>query len=343
MRCRSVLLCAAGNAAATAAAAASLMEKSPEFAARVATMVRGALTKGSTFDGLALLPDEATGRGVFADCAYGEGATLLSVPLDGLSISSHQLLRHSPELVAMRPPSLDEVAHLMTSRSIQDPVLFDQVHLALLLAGERMRGEASPHAAYLDALPYPALDDAAVIGRHKDALDPMVLVEWDDYQKEFLAILHIMLRRWGPHAPPVEVAYWALRTTMCRMHMLPADAVAPTDMGSALNYAALNTVDQADRQHRWVRRVKAAIGAVTGNPTAGEEYRLAPTLVPILDMVGHLPSGNVRVEIASRPEVGSCVELHAVRPIDQGEEIGLRFNSCQTEAFLLYRFGFIPH
>ncbi|EPY25903.1 hypothetical protein STCU_06419 [Strigomonas culicis] len=229
----------------------------------------------------------------------------------------------------------------MTARSILDPVLYEQVHLALLLAAEHMHTE-SPLNPYLNILPHPAMDDAAVIAQYKDAIDPMLLVEWDDYQREFLAVLRILLRRWGPAAPPVELAYWALRTVFSRMHMLPSHGLAPEDVGSTLNYSALSTVDLANRRTQWRRRIKGTFGALMGNLSAAEEYRLVPTLVPLIDMTPHLPSTNVQVEVGTRPGLGSCVELRALREIEKGERIGMRFNTTQSPAFLLYRFGFIP-
>ncbi|EPY31282.1 hypothetical protein STCU_03533 [Strigomonas culicis] len=230
----------------------------------------------------------------------------------------------------------------MTARSILDPVLYEQVHLALLLAAEHMHTE-SPLNPYLNILPHPAMDDAAVIAQYKDAIDPMLLVEWDDYQREFLAVLRILLRRWGPAAPPVELAYWALRTVFSRMHMLPSHGLAPEDVGSTLNYSALSTVDLANRRTQWRRRIKGTFGALMGNLSAAEEYRLVPTLVPLIDnSTPHLPSTNVQVEVGTRPGLGSCVELRALREIEKGERIGMRFNTTQSPAFLLYRFGFIP-
>lgn len=300
--------------------------------------------KGSraSLDGVAVRPREGDCRGLYATSIFGEGTTVLSVPLHNLGISADRLLQSSAQLQSLKPPSLDEVRHLMSARSIQDTVLYEQVYLALLLAAEHMQANSTLNT-YLNILPHPAINDAAVIAANKRSVDPMALLEWDGYQKELLAVLHIVLRRWGPRAPPVEVAYWALRTVLSRMHMLPVHGVAPEDVGSSLNYTALSTVDRADRQRKWRRRVRAVWGALRGQLSAGEDYRLVPTLVPLLDMAGHLPSGNVRVEVTTRSGIGSCVELRALRKIQSGEEIGLRFNSSQSPAFLLFRFGFIPH
>lgn len=311
------------------------------YAARVQRLCDFMRNAGALFGGVSIEPSEATGRGLVSEHVFREGATLMSVPVHALTVSADRLLETSESLRALKPPALDTVAHLMTSHSIQDPVLYEQVHLSLLLAAEHNNPE-SPYNVYLDTLPHPAVDDAAVIALHKDSVDPTVLIEWDDHQREFLSLLRALLRRWGPQAPPVEVAYWALRTVLARMHMLPARGVAPEDMGSTLSYTALSSVDRAKRQNNWIRRFKATVGAVMGNPAAGEDYRLVPTLVPLLDLAGHVPSGNVQVEMTSRDGVGSCVELRAIRPIEKGEEIGLRYNTSQSHAFLLYRFGFVP-
>ncbi|EPY39521.1 hypothetical protein AGDE_04153 [Angomonas deanei] len=241
----------------------------------------------------------------------------------------------------MKPPTFDDVRRVMAARSVRDAALYEQVYLALLVAGEHLNPD-SPLNRYFNLLPHPAMDDALVIRRHKETLDPMLLVEWDDYQKEFLAILHILLKKWGPQAPPIEVAYWAFRTVLSRMHLLPHKGMAPEDVGSSLNYTALTVFDEADRQTRWTKRIKTMLGMALGNINAAQEFYLVPTLVPLIDMTGHLPSSNVQVEVHKRKGLGSCVELQAVRLIEKGEEIGLRYNTSQSPAFLMYRFGFIP-
>ncbi|KPI88178.1 hypothetical protein ABL78_2755 [Leptomonas seymouri] len=312
------------------------------FTSRIETFCKQAQSVGAVFDCVVVRPDEGDCRGLVAKCPVREGTTVLSVPLRHLAISSEKIMEENAFVRDLRPPNLDEVRLLMSSRSIQDPVMYEQVYLALLIAADRLN-PASPNNDYYNLLPHPAIDDEAVIQRHKDALDPLLLVEWDDYQREMLAVLHRLLRRWGTQAPPIQVAYWALRTVFSRMHMLPKAGQAPQDTGSTLSYTALSTVDRAELQTKWWRRFRSVLSSLMGNPAAAEKYHLVPTLVPLLDMTPHISSSNVQVEVNTRDaNVGSCAELRAVRDIEAGETIGLRFNASQAPAFLLFRFGFIP-
>ncbi|ORC88936.1 uncharacterized protein TM35_000141470 [Trypanosoma theileri] len=294
----------------------------------------------ANFDGVALCPSTDQYRGLMAIRKFREGTTVLSVPMHTFSITADRLLK-SEHLRSLNPPTLDDVRRLMTARSIKDPVLYEQVYLALLIAGERLNLN-SFFTPYFDALPYPAIDDEAVMRLHKDVLDPLQLVEWDDHQREWLTIFRTLVRRWGTKSPPIEVCYWAWRTVLSRMHMLPDRGLAPAEVGSNLNYFALSTFERAERQTRILKRIRATIGSVLGNDNAAEDYRLVPTLVPLLDMTNHLSSGNVCVEVQPRGEMGSCVELQAVREIESGEQIGFCFNRSQGPAFTLYRFGFLP-
>jgi hypothetical protein len=312
------------------------------FTSRVETFCKQMQAGGAVFDCVAVRPEEEDCRGLVAKCPVREGTTVLSVPLHSLAISSEQIMKENTFVRALKPPSLDEVRLLMNSRSIQDPVMYEQVHLALLIAADHLN-PASPHSDYYNILPHPAMNDEKVIQRHKDVLDPLLLVEWDDYQKEMLSVLHQLLRRWGTQAPPIQVAYWALRTVFSRMHMLPKAGQAPQEVGSTLSYTALSTVDRADLQTKWWRRFRSTLSSLMGNPAGAEKYHLVPTLVPLVDMTPHISSSNVQVEVNTRDaKVGSCAELRAVRDIEAGESIGLRFNCSQAPAFLLFRFGFIP-
>ncbi|RNF02020.1 hypothetical protein TraAM80_06635 [Trypanosoma rangeli] len=294
----------------------------------------------ASFDGVDLRPSVEQSRGLFATRKFREGTTVLSVPMHTFAINAERLLA-GERLRALHPPSLEDVQRLLTARSIKDPVLCEQVHLALLVAGERM-DPSSFFTPYFDILPCPAVNDEAVMRLHKDVLDPMQLVEWDDHQREWVSVFRTLARRWGDKSPPVEVCYWAWRTVLSRMHLLPDHGLAPAEVGSTLNYFALSTFERAERQTRWRKRIRAAIGAVLGDPNAAEDYRLVPALVPLLDMTNHLSSGNVSVEVQPRPVVGSCAELQAVRVIEAGEEIGLCFNRSHRAPFTLYRFGFLP-
>ncbi|KEG09622.1 hypothetical protein DQ04_04931030 [Trypanosoma grayi] len=285
-------------------------------------------------------PGAEQSRGLIAARNFREGTTVVSVPLHTFAITADRLLT-SEHLRSLNPPTLDDVRRFLTARSVKDPVLWEQVHLALLIAGERLNLD-SFFTPYFEVLPHPAVNDEAVMRLHKDVLDPMQLVEWDDHQREWVTVFRTLVQRWGSKSPPVEICYWAWRTVLSRMHMLPDRGLAPAEVGSTLNYFALSTFERAERQTRILKRLRTVIGAVFGNDNAAEEYRLVPTLVPLLDMTNHLSSGNVSVEVQPRPGKGSCAELQAVREIQSGEEIGLCFNRSQGAAFTLYRFGFLP-
>lgn len=357
--------------------------------------------KGVYWGGVMVSPSETQCRGLVANCDFGAGRTVISVPLQRASLSASQLLAmHTHKGTTSGrspPPPLDVVCRVMSSFSIHDPVLYEQVYLALLLAAERVDPN-SVFRSYFDILPHPAIDDSAVIAQYKSVIDPNCLILWDDFQRQFLTILRTLRRRWVAHAPssqhtpaaevhsrdddnhdnmrtnmhchqdshsssqqdttrpvdssstspvpPLEVMYWALRTVLARMYMLPSEGRAPTEVGSTLPYTALCSVDQADGQTKWLRRVRRLVGSMFSSPlsssASSSSYRLVPTLVPLLDMVGHVPSSNVCVDVVTRAGVGSCVELQALRDIRKGETIGIRFSTAHDPAFLLYRFGFIP-
>lgn len=298
------------------------------------------LSNKASFDGVCVRPSADHCRGLVATRTFREGTTVLSVPMHALAINAERLLA-SEHIRSLNPPKYDDVRCLLTARSIKDPVLCEQVHLALLVAGERLNPN-SFFAPYFNLMPCPAINDEAVMLLHKDVLDPLQLLEWDDHQREWVTVFRTLARRWGPQGPPVEVCYWAWRLVLSRMHMLPDRGLAPAVRGSTLNYFALSTFARAERQAKLMKRVKAMFGAAFGNDYAAEEYRLVPTLLPLLDMAGHLSCGNVSVEVHPRPAVGSCAELQAVREIQAGEEIGLCFNRSHSPAFTLYRFGFLP-
>ncbi|EAN85583.1 hypothetical protein C3747_133g49 [Trypanosoma cruzi] len=327
------------------AAAASSSSRAAEgcsggYERRHETFMRFLTANKAKFDGVDVRPSAEQSRGLIATRKFREGTTVLSVPMHTFAISAERLLE-GEHLRSLHPPTLDEVQSFLTACSIKDPVLCEQVFLALLVAGERLDPK-SFFTPYFDSLPYPAVNDEAVMSLHKDVLDPMQLVEWDDHQREWITVFRTLARRWGDKAPPVELCYWAWRTVLSRMHLLPDRGLAPAELGSTLNYFALSTFERAERQTRLLKRIRAMVGAVFGNGNAADDYRLVPTLVPLLDMTNHLPSGNVSVEVQPRPEVGSCAELQAVREIQAGEEIGLCFNRSHRPAFTLYRFGFLP-
>nr|CCC89370.1 unnamed protein product [Trypanosoma congolense IL3000] len=297
-------------------------------------------SSGAVLEGVAVCPSAEQCRGLVATRPFREGTTVLSVPMSTLSITADRLL-NTDFIQSLHPPARDDVRRLLTTRGFKDPVLCDQVHLALLLAGERINSN-SPFAPYFDVLPHPAINDGAVIQRYKDVLDPTQLLEWDDHQRDWVTVLRELSERWGTAGPPLEVCYWAWRIVLSRMHMLPDRGLAPGDMGSKLHYSALATYGRAERQTRILKRLRATIGAVFGSDSAAEDYRLVPTLLPLLDMTNHLPSSNVSVEVQPRGDRGSCGELQALREIQAGEQIGLCFNRTHGISFTLYRFGFLP-
>jgi hypothetical protein len=290
-------------------------------------------------------------RGMIATRPFREGVTVCSIPMKTFTLSSEKLMTQSSFLQTLKPPSFEEVRREMSHHSVRDPVLHQQMHLALLVAGERMNPN-SPFQPYFDLLPHPAVDDGAVIGLHKDVLNPMQLLEWDDHQRLFVSVCRALCLRWqkaGSHPPPPEVVYWAFRTVLSRMHLLPDRGLQLGDEENCgggkkpLNYSALFTLRQIGTQESLVKRLQSTFKAMmTSDSLGAEDYRLMPTLVPVVDMASHLASGNVSVEVQPRPKVGSCVELQAVSAIKEGEAIGLCMNRSQSIAFTLYRFGFLP-
>lgn len=328
--------------------------------------------------GVELVPRAQDSRGLVARRTFREGTTVLSIPMNTFALNAETLVKCSAAVKALRPPSFDDVRRVLISLSARDPVLFQQMHLAVLLAAERMN-PSSFFAPYFEFLPHPAIDDSNVMTMHKDVLNAIQLVEWDDHQKLFVTACRKIHERWA-HAvggaakfslnggeqvaaashpaavaatinfPPVEVLYWAFRTVLSRMHLLPDRGLIPGEQGSKLNYAAFATLQHVAQNETITRRAVNSLkslaerlkGAAPVSGGASGDYRLVPTLVPFIDMTGHLPSGNVSIEVQPRPLVGSCVELQAVAEIADGEPIGVCLNRSQSVAFTLYRFGFLP-
>jgi hypothetical protein len=327
--------------------------------------------------GVALALDATGARGLVATKPFREGVTVLSVPMSRFAMSASSLLENSATIQQRLTvlPTFDDVRKEMTVFSVRDPVLHQQMYLAVLLAAERyeaaMTAASSTSAqlfgAYFDVLPHPAVNDTGVIALHKDVLDPMQLMEWDDHQRVFLTVCRHLHEIWVSRSsasqnksstspvPPVEVLYWAFRTVLSRMHLLPdrglsapSSTVTATNRKLTLNYESYAALKAVAEQESFIRRSAKKLKNLFSTRTDSEvglgssEFRLVPTLVPLIDMCGHVSSSNVSVEVQPRPEVGSCVELQAVSGIAKGETIGLTLNRSQSIAFTLYRFGFLP-
>ncbi|CUF70926.1 Hypothetical protein, putative, partial [Bodo saltans] len=344
--------------------------------------------------GVALALDPTGARGLVATRPFREGVTVLSVPMSNFALSAASLLEKSATIQRNLSaiPTFDDVRREMTVFSVRDPILLQQMYLAVLLAAERYEAAVVPSSSaakqygpYFDVLPHPAVNDAVVMGLHKDVLDPMQLMEWDDHQRVFLTVCRHLHEVWvarsksssaaaysgdrssssrasggggaAPSAvvPPVEVLYWAFRTVISRMHLLPdrglappASHTTPTNRTLTLNYesyAALKAISENESFfQRSVSKFKGLFGTREDRDVGlgASDFRLVPTLVPLIDFCGHVSSSNVSVEVQPRPEVGSCVELQAVSPIAKGETIGMCLNRSQSIAFTLYRFGFLP-
>jgi hypothetical protein len=256
-----------------------------------------------------------------------------------LAITAEKLFASSEFVRSAKPPTQDEIRKIMVRESVNDPMIHHQMHFALLLALERMNPK-SFFFPYFETLPHPAIDDAKVMGLHKDVLNPVELLEWDGYQRLFISCIRAVLSSWGSGAPPEVVAHWAFRTVMARMHLLPDRGLTPMERGTSLNYSALESLMMVKEQESRLARFRSTIRSLLGQNA--HEYRLVPTLVPVLDRVGHVPAANVSVEVVPRHGFGSCAELQAVTEIQEGEEVGLCFNRSHSAALTLYRFGFLP-
>ena len=304
--------------------------------------------------------NEKSGRGLYAKKRILSGEIVVSVPMHNLAASASSLLTYSPTVKAAEPPQLDAVKRAMLVRGMRDPVLFTLMQTALCVAAERSNPD-SFFTPYFDALPHPAIADAEVMSLYKDVLAAPDILEWGEQRQEFGIVCRRMHEAWQKQrperCPPPVILDWAWRTVLARQHMLPDRGLTPQSVSdSTLNYNAYNTLTTLDgmtlkgKFKKMVRRVTARLpealrmgpaddSAVGGD---GSAYRLMPTLMPVLDQLGHLPNSNVAVEVCPRDDNGSCAELQAIRDIQPGEEIGLSFSRAHSAAFTLYRFGFLP-
>ena len=293
-----------------------------------------------------------TGRGLFAKKRILPGETLVSVPMYNLALNATSLLQYSPAVQKAEPPQLDVVKRNLMVRGVRDPVLFQLMHLSMLITAER-NDPNSFFGPYFDVLPYPAVDDKVVMSTYKGILDAPAILEWGEQRQEFGILCKKLADAWGDKCPHPVLLDWAWRTTLGRQHMLPDRGLTPS---STLHYSALHAYKSADSVgltaalrrfgKRFTNKLPMSVRQATGigSLTADdeEEYRLVPTLVPILDQLGHVSSSNVSVEVVPRGDAGSCAELHALTEIQPGEEVGICFSRAHSVAFTLYRFGFIP-
>lgn len=359
-----VLTASSTGAAASSSTAASLPDRNTLISQFETWLQRDC---NATYkDQLRLNLDATYSRGLIAKKPFRQGMTLASIPMSKAAMTADTLLRTSPFVQAAAPPTFSDVRKVLMTLSVLDPVLHQHVYFAMLLAAERMNPK-SFFLPYFEILPHPAVDDAAVMSLHKDVLDPMQLIEWDDHQRLFLTSARELRAIWerrlqrvvagssksssaSPSSapefldapPPLQVLYWAIRTVLSRMHQLPDRGLTPSN--TKLDYSSISTLTILDNQQNALRRWFTSFKGIflEQGEQAALDYRLVPTLIPLIDLTGHLPSGNVSVEVQPRGEAGSCVELQAVADIAEGEEVGLCLNKSQSVAFTLYRFGFLP-
>lgn len=295
-----------------------------------------------------------TGRGLYAKKRIISGEIIVSVPMHNLAVSGTSLITYSPTVKRLEPPQLDSIKRAMLVRGIKDPVLYNLMQLALCVAAERSNPD-SFFSPYFDVLPHPAISDASVMAMYKSVLDAPDILEWGEQRKEFGIVCKKLCDTWAKDkCPPPVLVDWAWRTVLARQHMLPDRGLTPQSVGSStLNYNAYNTYNTLETMS-WKGKAKSLVRKFTGllpeslqlfpagSEADADQYRLMPTLMPILDQVGHLPQSNCAVEVTPRDANGSCAELQAIRDIQPGEQIGLSFSRAHSAAFTLYRFGFLP-
>ena len=278
-----------------------------------------------------------TGRGMFATKAHRTATTLVSVPLEKFAINAERLSQ-LPFVKKVNPPSKGYIRDCMLNAGVLDTVMSEQMHLAFLLATERMNPN-SELMPYFDVLPHPAVDDSAIDQMHRLTLDEGEKMEWNAYREDFVNLMKHASRKWETPIeegrPPIQVLDWAWRTVLCRQHLLP-DHGAPPVAYKKLGFVHWSMMN-GDKSI-W----KRMLDRILNRDEVTVDYKLVPTLVPFLDAIDHAPSANVAVEVTNRGGFGTCVELQAIADIKPDEEIVLTFSRSSTIAFTLYRFGFIP-
>eukprot|EP00758_Cryptobia_borreli_P006755 Tbor_TRINITY_DN5198_c6_g4::TRINITY_DN5198_c6_g4_i1::g.25671::m.25671 len=291
----------------------------------------------------------STGRGLYSKKRIMAGERIVSIPMHNIIMNAKTLASYSQVVKKYEPPQLDAVKRVMMSRGIRDPALYHMMHLSLLVACERSDTD-SFFTPYFDVLPHPAIPDKDVIALHKSSIDAPCILEWGEHRQEFAVVCRKLMDVWdaeGSGQYPVHplIIDWAWRTILSRQHMLPDTCVK-----SSLNYNAFSTFYDIDSMgwspiiRKMLRKVFPERILKAGESFLGkdygDEYRLVPTLVPVIDQIGHLSAGNASVEVVTRDV--TYAELHATCDIQPGEEVGMSLSRSHTAAFTLYRFGFLP-
>eukprot|EP00658_Telonema_sp_P-2_P014821 TRINITY_DN15660_c0_g2_i1.p1 TRINITY_DN15660_c0_g2~~TRINITY_DN15660_c0_g2_i1.p1 ORF type:complete len:219 (+),score=34.89 TRINITY_DN15660_c0_g2_i1:85-741(+) len=172
-------------------------------------------------------------------CLYAKkrimpGETLVSLPMFNLALNTTSLLQYSPAVQKAEPPQLDAIKRNLMVRGVRDPVLFQLMHLSLLVTAER-NDPNSFFAPYFDVLPYPAVDDKLVMTTYKNVLDAPAILEWGEQRQEFGILCKKLADTWGDKCPHPVLLDWAWRTTLGRQHMLPDRGLTPSSTLSLIH------------------------------------------------------------------------------------------------------------
>lgn len=307
-------------------------------------------TRGITYDGVCLNIHEDTGRGMKAIRKFYTGQTVVRVPLHPCTISEETLVPEGGEkkgadkrwasdaLIAANVPSLERVKSVMMLHGCHDPMMYRHFHLALAVAVERMNPN-SEFAPYFDILPHPAIDDELVMALHKDSLNLGQKIEWQDFLNEFHLMTKEMCSRWPQH-PPEQVILWAWRTVLARNNPFPNRKFEQNMTKGKLHFSS---VFELNRAKNYFQKLKSKY--VDGEKFV-EEYQLIPTLTPVVDLVSHVATGNVSIDMRTETNPDGSqtpfIELLATTTIMPGDVIGYRFARTHGVPFTLFRFGFLP-
>lgn len=332
------LAAAAAAAQQRAASASGLIDK-----ARSDRFEAWCKSRGIQHDGVSLNINEESGRGMKAIRKFYTGQAVVRVPLRTATLSEETLMPEgrwaSPALAAANVPSLEKVKSVMLLHGCHDPVMYRHCRLALAVAVERMNAE-SEFAPYFDTLPHPAIDDEVVMLLHKDSLNLGQKIEWQDYLNEFHLMTKELCARWPQH-PPEAVILWAWRTVLARNNPFPNRKFDEHISKGQLHFRSVFELHLATS---WLKKLKAKY--VDGEKEI-VAYDMVPTLTPVVDLVSHVASGNVSIDMRAETSEkdGSQVpfiELRATTTIQPGEKIGYRFARTHSAPFTLFRFGFLP-
>lgn len=317
-------------AAAAAAAGAENTSGAYSLVAAQARYFKWCMDQDIRVNGATVNLRPSDGRGLFATQAHRQGTTIVSVPLRNAFHAKG--IEALPSTATARVPPQKVVNDVMLNNGVVDTYVALQMHLALLLAAERMDPD-SHFAPYFDVLPHPAIDEALVAERHANVLDARQKLEYADHVRNYHALLVQCAERWDAAArPPVQVLDWAWRTVLQRQHLLPEHGAPPARM-RRLGFVSwfLLRGDQS-----MFARVKSRLTGQDADPV------LVPTLVPLLDTLAHGPTGNATVEVANRGDFGVCAEVQLLADVQKGEELLLTFSRAHSMPMTLYRFGFVP-